>query len=169
MKSKASFAIPAAMLLAGGFFMLRETNAQQTRPSPETPAQRIANEARAAGIELRGDTSFSPVIDANFNEVMKKMRAAKPEIMKRQMSLLEQRYDLGNKPAPGVTMSRGKPVQGGVRAKLPVGVTWDQLAAMTPDEIRQKKAFPPGFLPLPHPNHAEGFCTQGFCNSLRRV
>ncbi|NUN02083.1 MAG: cytochrome B6 [Bryobacteraceae bacterium] len=144
------------MLLAGGFFMLRETNAQQTRPSPETPAQRIANEARAAGIELRGDTSFSPVIDANFNEVMKKMRAAKPEIMKRQMSLLEQRYDLGNKPAPGVTMSRGKPVQGGVRAKLPVGVTWDQLAAMTPDEIRQKKAFPPGFLPLPHPNHAEG-------------
>lgn len=156
MKSKASFAIPAAMLLAGGFFMLRETNAQQTRPSPETPAQRIANEARAAGIELRGDTSFSPVIDANFNEVMKKMRAAKPEIMKRQMSLLEQRYDLGNKPAPGVTMSRGKPVQGGVRAKLPAGVTWDQLAAMTPDEIRQKKAFPPGFLPLPHPNHAEG-------------
>lgn len=53
-------------------------------------------------------------------------------------------------------MSRGKPVQGGVRAKLPAGVTWDQLAAMTPDEIRQKKAFPPGFLPLPHPNHAEG-------------
>ncbi|HEU0140587.1 MAG TPA: hypothetical protein VFQ79_12770 [Bryobacteraceae bacterium] len=156
MRSKASFAIPAAVLLAGGFFVLRETKAQQTRPSPETPAQRIANEARAAGIELRDDTSYLPVTDANFNEVMKKMRAAKPEIMKRQMSLLEQRYDLGNKPAPGVTMSRGKPVQGGVRAKLPASVTWDQLAAMTPDEIRQKKAFPPGFLPLPHPNHAEG-------------
>ncbi|MCL4853920.1 MAG: hypothetical protein KJZ78_21380 [Bryobacteraceae bacterium] len=156
MRSKASFAIPAAVLLAGGFFVLRETKAQQTRPSPETPAQRIANEARAAGIELRDDTSYLPVTDANFNEVMKKMRAAKPEIMKRQMSLLEQRYDLGNKPASGVTMSRGKSVQGGVRAKLPAGVTWDQLAAMTPDEIRQKKAFPPGFLPLPHPNHAEG-------------
>jgi cytochrome c peroxidase len=43
-----------------------------------------------------------------------------------------------------------------VRVKLPQGVTWDQLAAMTPDEVRTKKAFPSGFLPLPHPNHPEG-------------
>jgi cytochrome c peroxidase len=87
---------------------------------------------------------------------MKKMSAAKPEVMKRQMALLEQRYDMSNKSAPGVTMSKGKAVQGGVRVKLPQGVTWDQLAAMTPDEIRTKKAFPIGFLPLPHPNHPEG-------------
>ena len=87
---------------------------------------------------------------------MKKMSAAKPEVMKRQMSLLEQRYDLSNKPASGVTMSKGKPVQGGVRVKLPSGVTWDQLAGMTPDEIRTKKVFPAGLLPLPHPNHQEG-------------
>lgn len=53
-------------------------------------------------------------------------------------------------------MSRGKAVQGGVRVKLPSGVTWDKLAGMTPDEIRQKKLFPAGFLPLPHPNHPEG-------------
>ena len=52
-------------------------------------------------------------------------------------------------------MSRGKPVQGGVRVKLPEG-DLGQLAAMTPEEIRSQEAVPAGFLPLPHPNHAEG-------------
>ncbi len=154
-----------AVLLVSGFFLLRHVEAQtqpRTGASPETPTQsvtpamRIANEARSAGIELRGDTSYAPVNEAEFDVVMKKMRAAKPEVMKRQMALLEQRYDLANKPAPGVTMSRGKAVQGGVRVKLPSGVSWDKLAGMTPDEIRQKKLFPAGFLPLPHPNHPEG-------------
>ena len=45
--------------------------------------------------------------------------------------------------------------------KLPSGVTWDQLAAMTPDAIREQSLFPKGFLPLPHPKHASG----GFSNS----
>ena len=53
-------------------------------------------------------------------------------------------------------MSRGKPVQEGVRVKLPAGTTWEKLAAMSPDEIREKGLFPKGFLPLPHPNHPEG-------------
>jgi cytochrome c peroxidase len=56
----------------------------------------------------------------------------------------------------GVTMTRGKPVQGGVRVKLPKGVTWDQLAAMTPAEIRKRGLWPAGFFPLPHPNQEEG-------------
>jgi cytochrome c peroxidase len=76
--------------------------------------------------------------------------------MKRHMDLLNARYDLSNRPAKDVTMSRGKPVQEGVRAKLPKGVTWEKLANMTPEEIREKDLFPAGFLPLPHPNHAEG-------------
>lgn len=38
----------------------------------------------------------------------------------------------------------------------PKGVTWDQLAAMTPEEIKDKDLFPARFMPLPHPNHAEG-------------
>src|SRR5207237_9092892 len=56
----------------------------------------------------------------------------------------------------GVTMSRGKAVEEGVRVKLPEGMTWERLAAMDPSEIREKDLFPKGFLPLPHPNHAEG-------------
>jgi cytochrome c peroxidase len=53
-------------------------------------------------------------------------------------------------------MSRGKPVQEGVRAKLARGTTWEDLGKMSPDEIREKAAFPAGFMPLPHPNHPEG-------------
>jgi len=70
---------------------------------------------------------------------------------------LSERYDLSNRPAQGVTMSRGKPVQGGIRVKLPDGVkSWEELAAMMPEAIRQKGLWPKGFLPLPHPNHPEG-------------
>ena len=53
-------------------------------------------------------------------------------------------------------MTRGKAVQEGPRAKLPAGMTWEQLAAMPPEEIKAKNLFPAGFLPLPHPNHPEG-------------
>ena len=49
--------------------------------------------------------------------------------MKRQVDLLAERYDLANRAATGVTMSRGKAVQEGVRVKLPAGMTWEQLAA----------------------------------------
>ncbi|HMK74768.1 MAG TPA: cytochrome B6, partial [Thermodesulfobacteriota bacterium] len=106
---------------------------------------------------LRGESSYSPVvIKESFESIMARMRAAKPEVMKRQMDLLGERYDLSNRPAVGVTMSRGKPVQEGVRIKLPVGMTWETLAGMSPEEIREKNLFPAGFFPLPHPNHAEG-------------
>ena len=102
-------------------------------------------------------SSFSPVvINESFDTIMKRMSAAKAGVMKKHLALLEERYDLSNKPAPGVTMSRNKPVQQGVRVKLPAGVTWDQLAKMTPEEIKERGVFPAGFLPLPHPNHGEG-------------
>jgi cytochrome c peroxidase len=88
--------------------------------------------------------------------VMSRMKAAKPEIMRRQMSLLEQRYDLSDRAAKDVKMSRNKAVQEGVRVKLARGLTWEQLAGMTPADIRDKDVYPAGFMPLPHPNHPEG-------------
>jgi len=102
-------------------------------------------------------TSYSPVdIRENFATIMARMKAAKPEVMKRQMDLLTARYDLANRPAKDVTMSRGKPIQEGVRAKLPQEMTWEKLQAMSPEEVREKGVFPAGFFPLPHPNHSEG-------------
>jgi cytochrome c peroxidase len=102
-------------------------------------------------------SSYMPVvIKEDFKTVMDRMVAEKPGIMKRQMALLEARYDLANRPASGVTMSKGKPVQGGVRVKPAAGTTWEQLGRMTPDQVLAKNAFPEGFFPLPHPNHPEG-------------
>jgi len=102
-------------------------------------------------------TSYAPVaITESFASVMARMKKAKPKVMKRHMDLLNERYDLGDRPAEGVTMSGGKPVQAGVRAKLPEGTTWQKLAAMEPEEIRGRDLWPAGFYPLPHPNHPEG-------------
>lgn len=102
-------------------------------------------------------SSYSPVvIKENFKSVMARMAAAKPDIMSRHMDLLNDRYDLSDRPARGVTMSRGKPVQEGVRVKLPDGMTWEKLASMSPEEVKQRDLFPDGFFPLPHPNHPEG-------------
>ncbi len=84
------------------------------------------------------------------------MEAEKPKIEQAHNDLLKERYDLSDHSIKTVTMARGKPIQEGVRVKLPSGVSWDSLALMTPEEIKKKNVWPQGFLPLPHPNHAEG-------------
>jgi len=103
-------------------------------------------------------SSYSPVVMKEpLAQTMNQMKNAKKGIMQRQMDLLNERYDLSNRPAKGVMMSGGKKaVQEGVRVKLPAGVTWEQLAAMAPEEIQEKGLWPQGFYPLPHPNHPEG-------------
>ena len=107
--------------------------------------------------DQRGQTSYLKVdITEPFASIMARMSAAKPAIQKRQTDLLNERYDLADRPAQGATMSRGKPLQEGVRVKLPAGTTWDRLAALTPAQIRDQNLYPKGFFPLPHPNHPEG-------------
>jgi cytochrome c peroxidase len=111
----------------------------------------------ASSDPLPPDTTYRPLPTLPFSEVKAADEAQKPQVMQRQSNLLNQRYDLSNRPIPGVMMSGGsKPVQGGARVKLPEGVTWDNLAAMSPDEIRQRGLFPAGFLPLPHVKQATG-------------
>uniref|UniRef100_A0A7C5ELS1 Cytochrome B6 n=1 Tax=Desulfobacca acetoxidans TaxID=60893 RepID=A0A7C5ELS1_9BACT len=102
-------------------------------------------------------SSYAPVvIKEPFATTLERMKSEKPKVMARQSDLLKARYDLSDRPAKGVTMTRGKPIQEGVRVKLPPGMTWEKLAALTPEEIREKGLWPAGFLPLPHPNHQEG-------------
>jgi cytochrome c peroxidase len=116
------------------------------------------NLASAAGQDAQPvKNSYAPVNDReSFAAMHDRMIAAKADIMRRQMDLLAQRYDLSDRPASGVVMDRTKPVQEGVRVKLPPGVTWAELSRETPDQIREKGIFPQGFLPLPHANHPEG-------------
>ena len=105
----------------------------------------------------RGATSYMPVdLKEPFADVMARMKTAQPAVQKRQADLLAERYELANRAATGVTMSRGKPVQEGVRVKLPAGTSWAQLAGLNSNDIRERGLFPKGFLPLPHPNHPEG-------------
>jgi len=128
--------IQAGVLLLGLVLALGVFQAQETGKNP---------------------SSYSPVvIQEDFTSIMSRMSAAKPGIMKRQKDLLEQRYDLAKRPAAGVKMTRGKPVQEGVRVRLREGTTWEKLGQMSPEEIRDQDLFPPGFMPLPHPNHPEG-------------
>jgi len=97
-----------------------------------------------------------PVAEEDFLSLFRRTSAEKPEVRRLQMNVLSERYDLSDRPDPSARMSRGKPLQAGVRVKLPAGVTWEQLSAMSPEEIRAKGLFPAGFLPLPHPKNAEG-------------
>jgi cytochrome c peroxidase len=92
----------------------------------------------------------------DFETVRKRMEAAKPALAKKHVALLDERYDLSDRPAKGVTMSRGKAIQDGPRTRLQGGMTWETLASLTPEQIKEKGVFPKGFLPLPHPNHPEG-------------
>src|SRR5687767_7143685 len=96
------------------------------------------------------------VAQEDFPALVKRLQAEKPGFAERHKKLLAERYDLADRPAPGVTMSRGKPVQAGVRVKLPDGQTWEKLGAMTPADIKRQNLWPAGFFPLPHPHHEAG-------------
>ena len=108
-----------------------------------------------------GKTSYdqiAPVLvgKETFEAMRAKDKAAKAGIMTRQKALLEERYDLTRKVNDSCTMTRGKPIPVGPTARLPEGMTWEELAKLSPEEIKEKGLFPKGYLPLPHPNHPVG-------------
>lgn len=152
------FLLVASLALALG---AGEQAAAQQKAGAKAPnslpaeVQKQLSQERQSG--ARGKTSYAPVaIEEDFATTMRRMQAQRAEIEQRHAALLRERYDLTDRPAKGVTMSRGKPLQAGVRVKLPPGMTWERLAAMTPEQIREQDALPRGFLPLPHVSHPEG-------------
>ena len=100
--------------------------------------------------------AFSLIDGDDIVETMKRMKAEKATIMKRQQELLNERYDLTNNVSAIRMSGNRKFIQQGIHVRLPLGVTWDQLASMKPEEIKEKGLWPKGFYPLPHPNHPEG-------------
>jgi len=121
------------------------------------------SEPNADGDKPREDTASSydqiaPVLlgKESFQTMMARDKADKDSVMARQNGVLETRYDLTPHPDPTLTMSRGKPIQVGPTARLPQGLSWEKLAAMSSDQIREKGLFPKGFLPLPHPKQEVG-------------
>jgi cytochrome c peroxidase len=101
-------------------------------------------------------TQTTMAADVDFTSLTQRLQAEKPSFARRQQTLLAQRYDLSDRSTQGVSMSRGKSLQEGVRIKLAKGMTWEKLAALSADEIKQQQLWPLGFLPLPHPHHEAG-------------
>jgi len=143
------------MVVACCLAIFLSLNAQGPSSSDQAEQQNAKPSAVPAKPDEKPKSSYISVNEEEFKTVFARMSAEKPAIMKRQMALLNERYDLSDRPAV-TTMSRGKHIQDGVRVKLPSGMTWDKLADMTPEQIKAQDAFPAGFYPLPHPNQAEG-------------
>src|SRR5215470_19674956 len=98
-----------------------------------------ANVASAADVP----NSYADVVDrVPFEQVKQKMSADRERVDAAHRQLLEDRYDLADKPSATVKMSGGKPVQTGVRVKLPKGVTWESLGAMAPADVRKRDVYP---------------------------
>jgi cytochrome c peroxidase len=140
--------LPWAIVCALLFYLATPSLAQQNQP----------RENKDADVGKTSYDQISPVIlgQESFEQMMAKDKKDKEAVQARQQALLAQRYDLSVRVDPKVAMSRGKPIPVGPAAKLPEGMTWDQLAQLAPEEIREKDLFPKGFLPLPHPHHEAG-------------
>src|SRR5438445_9791441 len=60
----------------------------------------------------RGKSSYAPVdITEPFSAILARLSAQKPAVEREHMAVLNERYDLSNRPGAGVTMDRTKPVQ----------------------------------------------------------
>jgi cytochrome c peroxidase len=109
---------------------------------------------RISGFDFYRDPLNADQPNMNPEDIVRKESANKQNVMNAQQQLLERRFNLTPKTDPNVKMSRGKPIPVGPTARLPQGMTWDQIAAMTPGDIRQRDIFP--YRALPHPLQVNG-------------
>jgi cytochrome c peroxidase len=105
---------------------------------------------------LPPDTTYRPLPTLPLSVVRANDEAQKPKVMERQSATLSARYDLSDRPMDAMMSGGRRAVQAGVRVKLPPGVTWDSLAKMSPEEIKERGLLPEGFKPLPHVKQATG-------------
>ena len=101
-----------------------------------------------------GASSFGgPDLSMPFAEWRSKMEKQRPSVDRAASEVLQSRFRLDCVADKQATMSRGKPLTVGPTGRLPKGVdTWEQYAALSPDEIRKGDAFP--WKPLDHPLHS---------------
>lgn len=145
-------------LAVPGMAALATTACQQhTSDVPQVAKDAPSGTMTDEPVTLARPSSYMPVaIEQTFDQIMERDAAAKPEVMKQQTALLADRYDLSDRPSTLMMSGGRKAVQQGTRVKLPEGVTWEELQAMTPAVINERGLFPAGFRPLPHAKHATG-------------
>jgi cytochrome c peroxidase len=99
----------------------------------------------------RGPSSFgSPELPMKFEQWIEFHRKQKPELMEDVHAYMSSRFDFHGTAMPGAFMAGGKPIMQGPVARLPEGYdSFEELSALTPDEIREQDLFP--YKPLAHP------------------
>ena len=128
---------------------------QATQALPSSPVLAgQPNEGKVLGFDFYRDPLNAKRPMQTFDETMQADVQAKPGLMVAQQQLLERRYHLTPQFDPASSMSRGKPIPVGPTARLGSGHSWESLARMTPEAIRQANLFP--YPSLPHPKHATG-------------
>jgi cytochrome c peroxidase len=97
-----------------------------------------------------GPSWKAPVLDMPWDQWAAKLKKQKPQLMADVRSYMQSRYDFHGRAIPGARMSGGKQIMVGPVARLPRGInSWEELAQLTPEEIRKGDLFP--FKPLAHP------------------
>lgn len=125
------------------------------KAEPASPIfQGQPKQGKVSGFDFYRDPLNADVPFADPEAARQKAAAEKPRIMRAQEKLLGERYDLTPRLDPAVKMARGKPLCVGPTARLRSGVSWDQLAAMRPEDIKRQGVFP--YPSLPHPLQANG-------------
>jgi cytochrome c peroxidase len=127
--------------------------AREAKPSSPAFAEQ-PDQGKVLGFDFYRDPLNAKKPMQTFEEIMADDVATKPKVMARQRALLESRYKLEPKLDPEARMARGKPLCVGPTARLGKGVTWESLAGLTPEQVRQRNAFP--YPALPHPKQTPG-------------
>ncbi|WHZ13672.1 MAG: Cytochrome c peroxidase [Nitrospira sp.] len=152
-------ACAAASLFGEGQSLVQAEKQGNDQRRSIDPAIEKTKEKGFDGVDFSYDVfGASPGQSANrlAEEVMAKDAAEKPKVMAKHSKLLNERYKLDCQSRSGVTMTKGKPQPSGPTVKLKDGMTWEKLSQMNAEEIRTRKAFPSGFMRLPHVKHDVG-------------
>lgn len=128
--------------------LMERTTSGQTQAPNRPPAEEPRNRQPETGPDLlqQEPTNTDEPGPNNLGAPLPN----REEVMAKHQKYMQQRYDLSGRTHPEITMSGGKkPIPVGPTARLPEGVTFEQLGKMSPEEIRKRKLFP--YPPLWHP------------------
>jgi len=148
-------------LVAATTIALQPATGQQpllppNRPTAPTEANAERTKEKPSAMKSEEKTYMKVVKEKTFKEIYETDTAKRDKVNQRQTGLLDERNDLADNPSEVWMSGERKKVQQGIRVKLPEGMTWERLGAMTPQQIHDQKVFPKGFRPLPHAHHPTG-------------
>ncbi|MEY2408636.1 MAG: hypothetical protein QOF48_1306 [Verrucomicrobiota bacterium] len=131
-------------------FGLGDSHISKLRPYPlGGPGTRTPFDLWRYGGRVGGSWK-QPFLPMPWDEWVDMCRKQKPHLMADVQTHMKSRYDFSGKTIAGVAMSGGKKIMKGPVARLPKDIaSFEELAGLSPDAIRQRELFP--YVPLSHP------------------